>query len=341
MTTIDRRALVLGAAAGLAAAPHLTWADTAQDWNGVVAAAKKEGGATLYTAFTGQTMKDVVKAFETKHGIPVEMLTARPAEIRERVRVDQSTGRFSGDVMFSSESQTKIFFEDDKTVDAVPMVPGTARLRTDLKTYAPMLPMITIPYGFMFNTSLVKPEDEPRKWADLADPKWKGKLIIDDPRTVGAGSATFWVTYEKVGKDLQESLAASQPMITRESQESMRRVARGERALYLPITLPYSTELKGLPIKAVVPEEGVPYVLYGNSLLRGSRHPNAARLFIDFCLSEEALLIFARQGFGVSLAGLSDRVSPEVRPFVDAKLLGTSEPSRQDAMLALAASLYK
>ena len=61
--------------------------------------AKKEGKLVIYTASIGSLFhKTVIKAFEQKYGIKVELLEARASEVRERVRVEQSAGRFLGDI---------------------------------------------------------------------------------------------------------------------------------------------------------------------------------------------------------------------------------------------------
>jgi iron(III) transport system substrate-binding protein len=62
---------------------------------------------------------------------------------------------------------------------------------------------------------------------------------------------------------------------------------------------------------------------------------------MDFCLSEEGQLIYAREGHGATIKGVTEKVPAEVKDIVGAKLLGTSDSSRQDAMLALAKKLFK
>ena len=62
---------------------------------------RQEGrqAASIYTASVGSPFhKTVIKAFEQKYGIKVDLLEARASEVRERVRVEQSAGRFLGDI---------------------------------------------------------------------------------------------------------------------------------------------------------------------------------------------------------------------------------------------------
>jgi len=330
-------AFVIGLLSGAATAQTST-----ADWDAVIAAAKKEGRLTVYSGAVGQeSTRKIGRLFEEKFGIPVTFLEARASELRERIRAEQASDRFLADVMFSSESQTQIILNDDKALVELPSVPNASRVRAELKTKAQMLPTTLTPYGILVNTTLVKPEDEPKSWHDLTDPKWKGKILADDTRAIGGGSLTFFATYLAFGREYHEKMAAQDIMFTRDQRLSHQRVARGEYAIYMPMTLPEVLPLKGLPVKAIIPSEGVTYVLYGNSQMRNAAHPNAAKLYINFALSDEAQLIYAMEGRGIAVQSVLDQVPPDLRQYGQAKLLGTSEPTRQDEMLRYAKEIYK
>ena len=173
------------------------------------------------------------------------------------------------------------------------------------------------------------------------DPKWKGKILSDDMRAVGGGYVVFFVTNEKLGKTYHEALATQGIQFTREIREAARRVARGEMAIYMPFILGDIQNLRGLPVRAFVPAEGAPYVLYAASMIKDAPHRNAARLYIDFAMSDEVQEIFARDGFGIVRRGVLDKVPAEARAIAEVKLMGGSDPARQNEMLDLARSIYK
>ncbi len=160
-------------------------------------------------------------------------------------------------------------------------------------------------------------------------------------RAVGGGYVAFFVTEEKLGKAYHEALATQGIQFTREMREAGRRVARGEMAIYMPFILSDIQNLKGLPVRAVVPAEGAPYVLYDTAQMKRAPHPNAARLYIDFSMSDEVQQIFAQDGFGIVRRGVLDKVTPEARAIAEVKLMGGSDPMRQNEMLDLARSIYK
>lgn len=146
------------------------------------------------------------------------------------------------------------------------------------------LPTFAIVYGILVNTRLVKPADEPKSWQDLLDPRWKGKILADDLRTLGGGGVLFSVLQDKFGREFHEKLAAQELKFSREIPANERRVARGEMPIYIPDSLTSLAELKGLPVKFIAPVEGLPYVGYDLALAKGAPHPNAARLLMEHCI---------------------------------------------------------
>jgi iron(III) transport system substrate-binding protein len=337
---IDRRTVLAGMLVMFAT--RTTSAQSPQDWDKVVAAAKAEGKVVVYSAYIGPPhLKAVTRAFEARYGIAVDTLEARGSELRERIRAEHAANRFAADVIYSSDGQIRLQERDEKVIAPRPELPGLARLSGKFNQASPVAPTTIIPYGILINTALVKPGEEPRRWTDLTDPRWKGKILADDTRAIGGGYLWFFASHEKFGPAFHEKMAAQDIKMTRDQRESQRRTARGEFAVYIPFILPDILGLKGLPVKMIIPEEGVAYILYGNALLNNAPHPNAARLYMDFWLSEDAQLLIARDGHGVTIDGVADRIPPDVKEIAGARLMGTTDSSRQNEMMAVAKRIYK
>src|SRR5580704_11710758 len=93
------RAMLMACVAGMTMPAHAQ-----ESWDAVVDAAKKEGKVVVYDMALGAPyFLAVLKSFETKYGIAVESLDLRASELSERIRTEQSAGRYLGDVeMISS-----------------------------------------------------------------------------------------------------------------------------------------------------------------------------------------------------------------------------------------------
>ncbi len=307
----------------------------------LVAAAKKDGKLVFYASFLGTKFHlEIIKGFERKYGIPVELLDVRASEMRERIRTEQTTGRFIGDIV-QNGAATLLRQEREGELQPHGGVPNAANLIDGQSATDIRVPNYMLIYGVLVNTSLVKPEDEPKSWNDLADPKWKGKILSDDMRAIGGGQVMFSALADAMGKDYLRKLGSQEIAFSRDVGADERRVARGEYPLRIPQLVSNYLLLKGLPVKFVMPSEGAPYIRFDMAILKGAPHLAAAKLFMNYYLSEEAQLLYAQGGLVPLARGVIDKVDPALRALEQSKLMGTTDPDTQDSMLALARETFK
>jgi iron(III) transport system substrate-binding protein len=315
--------------------------DQTAEWERVVAAAKKEGTVTLYSGHVGVSYhSDVAKTFERKYGIKVQVLEARASELQERIRTEQTTNRVAGDVSHNGGSSS-VNLQRAGYYQPHGYLPNAARLKSEFKSNGYRIPLFVQSYGIVVNSRLVKKEDWPKSWLDLADPKWKGKILADDFRALGGGSAYFNVAYRKLGKEFHEKLAQQRVVFSRQVRENPRRVARGEHLIYMPFVLADTLIHEGLPLQAITPAEGNPYVAYDVGVFANAPHPNAARLLVNHFFEEESQMIYVRSGRTHTIMGLDDKVPKEVEPLVNAKLMGAPDPDFNAASMKIASELFK
>jgi iron(III) transport system substrate-binding protein len=311
------------------------------DWDKVVQAAKREGKVVVYNAAIGSPFyKAAVEGFEKKHGIRVETLDVRASEMRERIRTEQAAGRYIGDITQPGEATSKNQ-EREGVFQPHGGVPNIKNLRREFPADNVRIPTFVQAYGVLINTNLVKPADEPKSWKDLLDPKWKGKILSDDPRAIGGGAVMFFATHDALGKEFNERLATQGLTFSRDLRNDERRVARGEFPIYLPEVFAFSLDLKGLPVKLLLPSEGSPYVTIVSVMLKNAPHPNAARLLMDHFLEIETQLLYSNGGQVPVVNGAVERTNEPVRHLAGAKLMGTTTAERQNEMLELAKQIYK
>lgn len=316
-------------------------AQTAAEWDQVVAAGKKEGKLVLYNSANGASyFTNIIKAFEKKYGIQVDSFDMRASELTERIRAEQVAGRFLGDLELHSTSTIQQQAIDGPFVEKVGRVPNIANLKAELPATDMWIPAWIQAYGVLVNTQMVKAGDEPKAWKDLLDPKWKDKILSDDTRPIGGGQTMFFVLEKTYGTPFHEKLAAQNLVFSRDMRNDARRVARGEYPLYIPQMFAMASDLKGLPVKAVVMSEGVPYVPINFAQLKNAPHPNAARVFINFFLEEESQLQYANAWMTPVIKGLMAKANEDARPYVEPKLLGATTLEERIPMMELAKKIY-
>jgi iron(III) transport system substrate-binding protein len=313
----------------------------ADDWNTVIDAAKKEGKVVVYNMALGAPyFTAVIKSFESKYGIAVESLDLRASELAERIRTEQSAGRFLGDAEMITSTMIEEQLKNGDFVQNLPPIPNASTLRPPFKTTDHSIPAYVQPMGILINTRLVKDEDVPKSWNDLNSPKWKGKILSDDMRPLGSGNTLFAVLQNNMGKDFNEKLAEQKPVFSRDMRNDARRVARGEYAIYIPQVFAFASDLKGLPVKVLVPEEGAPYAQMEFAVLKNAPHPNAARLFIQHFLDPDSQTLYANGWMLPVVKGAAERANPDAQPFANAKLMGIAKLSERPGMMDLAKKLY-
>lgn len=267
-------------------------------WARVVEAAKKEGKVTVYSfGFIGDLGPAMVEAFYRRYGIRAEVITGPGAGLSERVRTEIRMKGVVADVGEFSAAFAVLILQEG---NLVPIAQELPVFREDVWLTPPQLDQAghilrhNLSFGSPWvNTDLVKPEQEPRSWTDLLDPRWKGKILSIDPRTTTTPDRfVHMVTkYKMVGPDFFPRLTAQG--LSFPSGVGPRppyvALARGEGAI-----LAYGLDsqgavviAEGAHVKPTAPREGVTATGSAIQLIKGAPHPNAGKLFINFVLSQE------------------------------------------------------
>ncbi|HEX2367420.1 MAG TPA: extracellular solute-binding protein, partial [Bradyrhizobium sp.] len=145
-----------------------------------------------------------------------------------------------------------------------------------------------------YNTNLVKPEDAPKSFADLLDPKWAGKMVKGHPAYSGTiMTATFQLVRE-LGWEYYEKLSKQRVMQVQSSTDPPKKLSLGERAVMADGNEYGVVLLKeaGQPVEPIYPAEGTPTISGPTGIFASAPHPNAAKLFQAWLHTRETQQFF-------------------------------------------------
>jgi iron(III) transport system substrate-binding protein len=225
-------------------------------------------------------------AFEQKYGVKVRLWRGGSEEILQRIVTEARGGRFDMDVVETASPQI-IAIAREKLLRIVETPAAADLMREAANGGQPFFPSRLIVFSGAYNTNLVKPSEAPKTYADLADPKWKGKLAIeaDDNNWL---MALAEVLGEDKGVALFRSIVAKNGISVRKGHTLMANlVASGEVPIALSV---YYHEVEPLKRRnAPIQELNLAPVFAfsaGAGVAARAAHPNAAVLFLDFLLSD-------------------------------------------------------
>jgi iron(III) transport system substrate-binding protein len=270
----------------LAAAPPAT-AITPE----LIAAAKKEGKLAYYTSIDLPIAEKIAKSFEAKFpGISVQVERTGAERVFQRIGQEYGSGIHAVDAVNSSDAAHFIVWKRQGILQpfvAEDVAKHYKPAQSDADGQFASFRVGVVPIGY--NTNLVKKEEAPKSYADLLDPKWKGKIVKAHP---GYSGNIMTATYE-MSRDLGwgyfEKLAKQNVMQVQSASDPPKKLALGERAVQADGNEYNLLQIKAKngPVEIVYATEGTPFTVGPNAIFKAAPHPNAARLFQCYCFTAE------------------------------------------------------
>ncbi len=262
------------------------------------AKAKAEGKLTWYTSTPIEQAQKIVAIFKRQTGIEVELFRSGGSAILSRFQQEMNAGRVAVDVITHSEPAAanalgkKGYFVafKPKNFDKIP----DAAKAADGSFTGQRLNMMT----HYLRSDKVAAADEPKTWDDLLAAKYKGKLVMTDPSFTSLQVSVVGMISRARGWGFYEKLRLNDVMIVQGNQQVSDMLKRGERLIAVGALDSYAADLKkeGHPIKTLYPSDGVFIIPSPTSVVKGSPHPNAAKLFAEFMIGDDAQRLFPADG---------------------------------------------
>jgi iron(III) transport system substrate-binding protein len=324
MHTLNRRSLMAGLGALAAATPFR--ARAAGITPELIEAARKEGSVTWYIAQVDTATAEAMgSAFTAQFpGVTVSVIRTTGQVAYERLLQDLKNGAPQCDVFSSTDpAQYPALKKRGALADYTPA--GAATLLpafTKVSDPGFMYPSSSTSHVLVYNSLHVKPDDAPKTWTDLLDPRWKGRVATGHPAFSGCTGIWVLALTKTYGWDYFEKLAKNNPRIGRSGNDPVTLINAGECLVGpSPGNTAFQQVDKGNPIVPVYPTDGATLCLGPSSVMASAPHPNAARLYMEWLMSDA----FSK----LSVANHGDPVHPGVA------LTSGQKPLDQVAILSL------
>ena len=297
------------------------------EWEKTVAAAKKEGKLVAAIPASADLRKAIGEIFPKRYpGIELELSNARGASNAGKIAAEHAAGVRDFDLLISGTSTPFNLLNAGilEPVEPLLILPEVKDPKRWFGGHIWLDNAKKFIYAFQVyqsentwhNPTLLKPE-EVRSYDDLLNPKWKGKIGILDPRSAGAGTAT-WAFFLKIkGEEYLRKLGAQEMFLSRDQRQLADSLAKGKTAVTIGLTYyTFAPFIKaGLPVKPLPDMKEGTYTSCGSSALsvvKGSNHPNATKVFINWLLTKEG-----QELYGKAMGQATRRLDVDTKWMVD------------------------
>ena len=264
----------------------------------LVAAAQAEGELTVYGSCEEPYLAAAAKNFEKEFGIKVSYLRLSTGEVQ--AKITEEKGNPSADVWFGGTN--------DPYNESAKLGLLMAYEAKNAKNLASPMYRDADGYwygiykgilGFMVNTEELKRLnlEAPKGWDDLLKPEYKDKIWLSNPNTAGTAKLVINTLVQLKGHDeamkyfveLDKNIA----QYTKSGSGPSKKVGIGECTIGIGFLHDGITQiLDGYDnISLVIPKSGTSFEIGATAIFKGAKHPNAAKLWIEFALSPECVNI--------------------------------------------------
>ena len=239
----------------------------------------------IFTSHKETIYEPILKEFEQRTGIWVELETGGTVTLLERI----AAGESGADLMFGGGA-------DSLSAYSACFAPYVSEYAGDVAPEYDLgggiwTPFSALPVVLIYNTKLVR-QNPPERWADLLDAGWRGRIAFADPTVSGSSCTALGTLLQAVGGNTDNTLSAFfrnlDGRIIADSGGVVPAVADG--SCYVGVTLEENARkaiADGLDVAIVYPAEGTSVLPDGAAIVRGCAHEENARKVIDFLLSPD------------------------------------------------------
>ena len=305
------------AAAATEAAASTEEAQSEGGMDALIEAAKEEGALTVYGSCEEAYLSAACQNFEKLYGVKVDYQRLSTGEVY--TKIEEEAGNPSGDVWFGgttdpyNEATAAGLLEPYEAQNAVNLLSSTYR-DADGNWYGIYKGIL----GFMVNREELTRLglEEPKDWDDLLKPEYKGLIGMSNPSTAGTAKLVINTMVQMKGHDEAmeyfKELDKNIYQYTKSGSGPSKMVGPGECVIAIGFLHDGITQiLAGYDnIDLIIPASGTSYEIGATAIFKGAKHPNAAKLWIEYALSPDCVDI-AKENESYQFLVLKNATQPQ------------------------------
>jgi len=251
--------------------------------------AEREGELWWYTSVPEAGARVLLDLFSRKHPfITAHLVRESTFDITRRIRTEIDEGRVQADVLHVLDVGIFVQLKKEGALLKYSSVEERA-IGARYKDPGAWSALRLVDLCIAYDCARMPADKAPKRWDDLLDSRWRGKVAQKDAQTAGSAYAQYYFLREEYGLSYWQRMARQNPRIYKTADESLDALERGDADI-VSGAMGYSVhdaQRKGSSVRGIWPKDGVPMMIGPTAILRDAPHRNAAKLFTDFVLSKE------------------------------------------------------
>ncbi len=276
----------------------------AGDLDALIEAAKAEGELVVYGSCEEEYLAAACEHFEELYGIKVQYQRLSTGEVQSKI--EEENGNPSGDVWFGGTTDpynvatAEGLLEPYEAQNASHLI-GDMYRDKDGNWYGIYKGIL----GFMVNRDELERMklDAPKDWEDLKDPKYQGLIWLSNYNTAGTAKLVVNTMIQKYGHDegiqYLVDLDKNIEVYTKSGSGPSKNVGTGECVIGIGFLHDGITQIADNGygnIDLIIPSSGTSFEIGATAIFKGCKHPNAAKLWVEYALSPECVELAAQNG---------------------------------------------
>jgi iron(III) transport system substrate-binding protein len=282
----------------------------------IATAACEEGELMVYSVLVEGVLTALLDEFRAEYPcIKTDYVRQAGTALFNRFETEMEAGSLVADSLVPTAQPSFITGHPDWFVEITDdLVPASKDWPADSKEKYLLRTLMEI-WGIIYNTETTT---RPETWADILDPKLKGRIVLVDPNASPVYHSWYSLARENLGDDFLRQLGQQDPVWVDTAAVGAQQVATGAKDVVAPSAAAHAGPLiaEGASLDYNLDTDMTQTVTVMIAIPKVAPHPNAARLWANFLLSTTALdIICEAGGYASPVSGTTNCGAPPAHPF--------------------------